>query len=335
MFLFLPQYKTYLNLKTFSRNMKKVRDKNIYVIGHLHPDTDSVCGAIAYAHFLKEKHKHNVVPARAGELNSETKFILKKWKIKTPVLLKDATNKNIIIIDHNEIEQAIKNIREANILEIIDHHRIGDVETIHPIPFENEPRGAVASIIADRYSWFRIPFSRKIAAMILSAIISDTLLLKSPTTTPKDRVLAKKLAKIAKVNLQKYGHELLEAGCDTIKHSANKIILTDFKTYRNGTKKVGIGQAPVIGFKKIMERKEEILKELIRLQKRNHEAMFLMVTDIVAGNTYLFFAGNENKIKKLFNKKVETITGLNGGIIYLPKIVSRKKQVQPKVLGLL
>jgi manganese-dependent inorganic pyrophosphatase len=315
--------------------MKKVRDKNIYVVGHIHPDTDSVCSAIAYAHFLREKHKHNVVPARAGELNSETKFVLKRWGMKAPILLKDATNKNIIILDHNEIDQSVKNIREANILEIIDHHRIGDVETIHPIPFENEPRGAVAAIIADRYSWFRIPVSRKMAAMMLSAIISDTLLLKSPTTIRKDRSLARKLAKIAKVNLKKYGKEMLEAGCDTMKHSANKIILTDFKTYRNGTRKIGIGQAPVINFKKIMERKEEILRELIRLQKRNHVAMFLMVTDIVAGNTHLFFAGNVEKVKKIFNKKVEKIPGLEGGIVYLRKVVSRKKQVQPKVLGLL
>ncbi len=315
--------------------MKKVRDKNIYVVGHIHPDTDSVCSAIVYAHFLREKHKHNVVPARAGELNSETKYILKKWKVKSPVLLKNASGKNIIILDHNEIDQSVKNIREANILEIIDHHRIGDVETIHPIPFENEPRGATAAIIADRYSWFRISISRKMAAMMLSAIISDTLLLKSPTTISKDRSLARRLAKIAKVNLKKYGKEVLESGCDTMKHSANKIILTDFKTYRHGTRKVGIGQAPVINFKKIMERKEEILKELVRLQKRNFVALFLMVTDVLAGHTYLFFAGNVEKVKKIFGKKVEEISGLDGGIIYLRKVVSRKKQVQPKVLRML
>ncbi len=315
--------------------MKKVRDKAIYVVGHLNPDTDSVCSAIAYAHFLRGRHKHNVHPARAGELNSETKFVLKKWGVKAPERLSNASGKNIVIVDHNEIDQAVHNIREANILEIIDHHRIGDVETIHPIPFENEPRGATAAIIADRYTWFRIPFSRKMAGVILSAILSDTLLLKSPTTTAKDRVLARKLAKIARVNLQKYGHEMLESGCDAMKHSANKIILTDFKTYRQGTRKVGVGQAPVIGFDKIMERKEELLKELVRLQKKTYRAMFLMVTNIIAGNTYLFFAGDETKIKNLFKKKVENISGLDGGIIYLRKVVSRKKQIQPKVLKLL
>jgi len=307
----------------------------IYIVGHLSPDTDSVCSAIVYAHFLRERHKHNVIPARAGELNSETKFVLKKWGEKSPIKLSNASGKNIIIVDHNEIDQAVRNIREANILEIIDHHRIGDVETIHPIPFENEPRGATCAIIADRFNWFRIPFSRKIAGLALSAIISDTLLLKSPTTTAKDRVLARRLAKIAKVNLEKYGREVLEAGCDTIKHRANKIILTDFKTYRKDNKKIGVGQAPVIGFEKILQRKEELLKELIRLQQRNYLATFLMVTDVLASNSYLFFAGDEEKIKRMFSKKIEHIGDLQGGIIYLPKTVSRKKQIQPKVLELL
>jgi manganese-dependent inorganic pyrophosphatase len=307
----------------------------IYVVGHLNPDTDSVCSAIVYAHFLRERHKHNVIPARAGELNSETKFVLKRWKEKIPMRLSNASGKNIIIVDHNEIDQSVRNIREANILEIIDHHRIGDVETIHPIPFENEPRGATAAIIADRFSWFRIPMSRKMAGLALSAILSDTLLLKSPTTTPKDKVLAKKLAKIAKVNLQKYGREILEAGCDTIKHKANRIILTDFKTYRKGSVKVGVGQAPVIGFETIMGRKEELLKELNRLQKRNYKALFLVVTDVLATNSYLFFAGDEKRIKPLFKKKIEHIESIEGGIIYLPNMVSRKKQIQPKALELL
>ncbi len=307
----------------------------IYIIGHLNPDTDSVCSAIVYAHFLRERHKHDVIPARAGELNSETKFVLKKWKEKSPIKLSNASGKNIIIVDHNEIDQSVRNIREANILEIIDHHRIGDVETIHPIPFENEPRGATCAIIADRFSWFRVPMSRKVAGLALSAILSDTLLLKSPSTTAKDRILAKKLAKIAKVNLEKYGKEMLEAGCDAVKHKANRIILTDFKTYRKESKKVGVGQASVIGFEKIMKRKEELLKELCRLQKRSYDAMFLMITDIIATHTYLFFVGDEKRIQPLFKKKVEHIPGLDGGIIYLPKVVSRKKQIQPKVLELL
>lgn len=315
--------------------MKEIKDKTIYVIGHLNPDTDSVCSAIAYAHFLRERHKKSVVPARAGELNSETKFVLKHWNEKIPMRLDNGAGKNIIILDHNEIDQAIKNIREANILEIIDHHRIGDVETIHPIPFENEPRGATAAIIADRFSWFRIPISRKMAGIILSAILSDTLLLKSPTTTRKDRVLAHKLAKIAKVNLYKYGREMLEAGCDIINHSANKIILTDFKTYSEHGKKVGVGQAPVIGFDKALKRKREILGELNRVQKKNYLSVLLMITDVLAGDTYLFFTGEDDKIQNIFHKKAEKIHGLNGGIIFLPKVVSRKKQIQPRAMELL
>ncbi|PIN76651.1 manganese-dependent inorganic pyrophosphatase [Candidatus Woesearchaeota archaeon CG10_big_fil_rev_8_21_14_0_10_36_11] len=309
--------------------------KTIYVFGHTHPDTDSICSAIIYSYFLTERHKHNVVPARLGELNPETKFVLKQWGFTIPVLLRDATGKNVIIVDHNEIDISAKNVRHANILEIIDHHRIGDVETIHPIPFENEPRGATAAIIADRFSWFRIPIPRKIAGLMLSAILSDTVLLKSPTTIPKDCILARKLARIARVDIQKYGRAMLEAGCDVLNHTSRQLILGDFKTYRHGDIKVGVGQVPVIGFTKIMKRKKELLQTLIYYQKRNYKATFLMVTDVIATNTYLFFAGDEDKVQKLFHKKVEKVDGLSGGIIYLPKVVSRKKQVQPKVLELL
>ena len=315
--------------------MHQFKDKTIYVIGHLHPDTDSVCSALAYAHFLRERHKHHVLAARAGELNSETKFVLKHWGEKAPLKLENGAGKNIIIVDHNEIDQAIKNIREANILEIIDHHRIGDVETIHPIPFENEPRGATAAIIADRYSWFRIPYSRKMAGIILSAILSDTLLLRSPTTTAKDRAMAHRLAKIAKVDMYKYGRQMLEAGCDIIKHSANKMILNDLKTYSENGKKLGIGQVPVIGFEKVLKRKAELLKELHRLQQRNYTSLWLMITDVLAANSYLLFVGEEEKTAELFHKKMETGHGAPGGMIYLPKVVSRKKQVQPVGLGLL
>lgn len=311
--------------------MKKASDKRIYVVGHLNPDTDSICSAIAYAHFLKERHKRHVIPARAGSINLETKFVLKKFKEKVPILLKDATNKNVIILDHNEIHQAVKNIREANILEIIDHHRIGDVETIHPIPFENEPRGATGSLIADRYTWFRIPFSRKMAGILLSAILSDTLLLKSPTTTPKDKILAKKLAKLAKVNIGTYGKEMLKAGCNIVKHSVNKLILTDFKTYTSRGHKVGIGQIPVIGFKEILKKKPELLKEMRRLKiKGNYHSLFVMITEVIEGNSYLLFIAKETEVKNKFRKKI-----LEEGMIYLPNVVSRKKQVQLKVLEML
>ncbi len=315
--------------------MHHFKDKKIYVIGHIHPDTDSIVSAIAYAHLLRQRHHHHVLAARAGELNPETKFVLKYWKVNSPTKITNASGKNLILVDHNEIELAIKNIREANILEIIDHHRIGNVETIHPIPFENEPRGATSTIIAERYNWFRISFSKKMAGLILSAILSDTLLLKSPTTTPKDRALVRKLAKIAQVDIQKYGKQILEAGCDLINHTVKKIVLSDFKTYSNKGKKVGIGQVPVIGFEKALKKKKELLQELIAIKKRNYLATFLMITDILSTNSYLLFSGEEEKVSKLFNKKIEKIEGLEGGIIFLPKVVSRKKQVQPKIIKLI
>lgn len=308
--------------------------KTIFVIGHINPDTDSICSAIAYAHYLRERHSIGrnveIIPVRAGNLNNETKFVLKYFRVKQPPLLKDGKNKNLILVDHNEISLAIKNIRKANILEIIDHHRIGDVETIHPIPFENEPRGATSSIIGERYYCFHVPFTKQMAGLILSGILSDTVLLNSPTTTYKDKILARRLAKIANVDIESYGRKMLEVGCDLINHSANKIIVTDFKTFGDYSHRAGIGQIMVVDTNTALKRKDELLKEMERIAKKKHFAyIFLMITNILTLQTNLLVVGDIKKVKKVFKRPIKE------NMVILPNTVSRKKQIQPKVLNLL
>ncbi len=308
------------------------RNEPVYVVGHVNPDTDSICSAIAYAHFLREKTgKSNIIAARAGPLNDETKFVLKYFHEKPPCLLKTITGKNVIIVDHNEVHLALPDIKRANILEIIDHHRIGDVETIHPIAFVNQPRGSAASIIAERYSWFRIPISKRIAGLMLSALISDTILLNSPTTTRKDRTLARALAKTAGVSIQAYGRSMLEAGCDLINHSSRKIILTDFKTYGNRPKRMGIGQVNVADTRIAFHKKKKILKEMDKIRIKNEfRYIFLMITNIVSLQTDLLISGDDlNPVKKIFRKKIEH------NLMILPNTVSRKKQIQPKAIELM
>lgn len=302
--------------------------ETIYVIGHKNPDTDSICGAISYAHFLKQRfpNKH-IIAARAGKVNLETQFVLKYFNAEPPKLLTNAKNKSIIIIDHNEISQAIDNIKQANILEVIDHHRIGDVETIHPIPFINEPRGSTSSIIADRFNWFRIPLTKKYAGLLLSAILSDTILLRSPTTTKKDRALVRRLGELAKVNPEIYGRKMLEAGCDIIKHSAKQILETDFKSYG----KIGIGQISIANTKDALHRRHELLTEMSKKAKtEKYDHIFLMITNIISLQTdMLVISKDYNKVSKLFKKEITNNT------IVLPKVVSRKAQVQPIVLKLI
>ncbi len=307
-----------------------MRSKTIYVVGHINPDTDSITSAISYAHFLCERHKHHIIAAAAGSLNPETKWVLRYWKTKKPMLLQDAKDKNVIIVDHNEIHQAVKNIRQANILEIIDHHRIGDVETIHPIPFENEPRGSTTSIIADRFSWFKVPISRKMAGLILSGILSDTILLNSPTTTRKDREWVRRLAKIAGVDYKKYGRKMLKEGCDLIRFSPNKILLTDFKTFAKGDKKAGVGQITVTSTIDALHKRHVLLNEMDRIRmKKNFKYVFLMITNIITLQTDLLISGDLDKVKKIFRKPI------NNNTIVLKNVVSRKKQVQPYVLKLI
>lgn len=308
------------------------RKEPIYIVGHINPDTDSVCSAIAYAHFLRERTgRSHIYPARAGPLNSETKFVLKTFRQKEPLLLKTARKKKLIIVDHNEVDLALPDIRKANILEIIDHHRIGDVETIHPIEFVNQPRGSTASIIAERYRWFRIPITKSMAGVMLSALLSDTIMLNSPTTTRKDRTLAKRLAEIAGVNLHRYGRKMLEAGCDLINHSPRKIILTDFKTFRKDKTKIGIGQVNVADTRVAFHKKHSIFLEMEKLRKKHDfKYIFLMITNIVSLQTDLLVSGDDlAPVRKVFKKKMEN------NMMILPKTVSRKKQIQPKALELL
>ena len=307
---------------------------DIYVIGHVNPDTDSICSAIGYAHFLTARHKHHVHAARAGAINPETAFVLKRFSMYSPKLITNGKGKNLILMDHNEVNLAVKNIKQANILEIIDHHRIGDVETVHPIPFENEPCGSTSSIVADRFSWFRVPITRKIAGILLSGILSDTLLLKSPTTTRKERTWARKLAKIARVNVQKYGRELLQAGCDVIKKKPEAVVTADMKCYgryKGKYKKLCIAQVSIADSRVALHKRPELLAAMRKIRsKEKLHYLFLMVTNIVSMHTDLLVVGdNLKKVEKVFGKKIHNNT------MVLKKTVSRKLQVQPKVLKLL
>ncbi len=302
----------------------------LFVVGHINPDTDSIASAIAYAHLLKSLHHESVIPARAGKLNTETLFVLKKFNVKTPRLIKDGTNKDLVLVDHNEFHQAIKDIKEARIREVIDHHRIsGDIKTISPIPFESEIRGATSTIIFERYLLYEKPIPKPIAGLLLSGILSDTLILRSPTTTREDRKAVKYLSVMLGIDYKKYGFEMLKAGCDIIKHPAKKIITSDMKIYE-GKHKIAISQVPIVDLTDTSALKPKLLEEMQAYAKQHSLEIFcLMLTDILKANTELLFVGNKAMVEKAFRKKSKD------NYIYLPRVVSRKKQVQPKLLAVI
>ncbi len=300
----------------------------IFVIGHKSPDTDSIAAAISYS-YLKQQQGVDAVAARAGELNKESKFALDYFKVEAPEYLASVEpGTQLILVDHNESKQCVDGIKEAEVLELIDHHRIGDFETANPIFILVRPVGCVNTVIWGLYKAAGIQPSKAVAGMMLSAIISDTVLFRSPTTTEEDKKAVKELADIAGVDYEAYGMDMLKAGADISDYPAEKLAHNDTKEFESNGKTFSCGQISVMDLAPINAKKEEIMKALEATKaEKGYEASYLMVTDILAEDTYLWFtAGAEATAEKAFGKKAEN------GYVYLPKVMSRKKQVAPFLL---
>lgn len=243
----------------------------------------------------------------------------------------EVTKKKVILVDHNMAAQSVDGLYEADILEIIDHHNIGDINTSSPINFRNMSVGAVNTIIYYLYKENNVKITKKMAALMLSGIISDTLLLQSPTTTNKDRMVARDLAKIANLDLNAYGLELLSSGVAIDNLTANEIIFKDFKIYKVGEHNMSIAQVFTTDFKLFKPRIEEIVEELDRLStNHNYKACVLFVTNFLTNNSYLLFSNNSKKIlEQAYGlENIENGTMLKG-------IVSRKKQMVPNIMNVL
>ncbi len=298
--------------------------KKIYVIGHKNPDTDSVCSAIAYAYYLRKKGK-KAIAARAGEINLETKYVLNHFGIDTPEILADAAGKEMILLDHNEKSQSINNIELAKIIEVIDHHKI-DFEIAEPIYFSTEPVGATATLVARKIlNDKKVKMTKKIAGILLSAVLSDTVVFRSPTTTKEDINIAKKLAKIAKIkNLEKFGIEIKKQKATLKGLDAKTIIYSDFKDFDFAGKKIGIGQVELCDLKEAGERKKELVEKMKEIaENEKYNLILLMLTDIIKKGSEILAWGEINYAEKAFGEKVENDS------FYLKDVMSRKKEVVP------
>lgn len=289
---------------------------SIWVIGHKNPDTDSIVSAIVYA------RKINAKPARAGELNPETEFVLEKFGVEKPELKeKIEENEKVVLVDTNNKDELIP--IEGEIIEIIDHHRLfGNLSTAKPIEICFKPLGSTSTIIAER---FLNELSKEEAGLLLSGILSDTVVFKSPTTTEKDKEIAKKLARIAGIDdIESYGIELKSKAAQ-LSDDPKENVLRDFKITEAGGIKFGVAQVEIIGYEKVMERKEEYLKAMESIRKeKGLDFVLFMVTDIMDEGTKLLIAGeNPEKIANAFEKE------LRDSYIELPGVMSRKKQIMP------
>lgn len=241
------------------------------------------------------------------------------------------TRKKVILVDHNEPSQSADGLSEADILEIVDHHNIGKISTLLPINFRNMSVGSVNTIIYKLYKENNIEIPSDIAGLMLSGIISDTLLLASPTTTELDKQVAKDLANIAEVDLYKYGKELLKSGVSNDGLTINEIVYKDFKSYVTGEVKFGIGQVFTTDFKEYSDRLNEYVDELNHIADNNdYKVACLFVTDILENNSYLLF---NDGAKEYLNDAYE-LSDIKEGE-KLMGVISRKKQMVPPIMGVL
>nr|WGD81963.1 manganese-dependent inorganic pyrophosphatase [Bacillus subtilis]WGD83991.1 manganese-dependent inorganic pyrophosphatase [Bacillus subtilis]WGE03361.1 manganese-dependent inorganic pyrophosphatase [Bacillus subtilis] len=300
--------------------------EKILIFGHQNPDTDTICSAIAYAD-LKNKLGFNAEPVRLGQVNGETQYALDYFKQESPRLVETAANEvnGVILIDHNERQQSIKDIEEVQVLEVIDHHRIANFETAEPLYYRAEPVGCTATILNKMYKENNVKIEKEIAGLMLSAIISDSLLFKSPTCTDQDVAAAKELAEIAGVDAEEYGLNMLKAGADLSKKTVEELISLDAKEFTLGSKKVEIAQVNTVDIEDVKKRQAELEAVISKVvAEKNLDLFLLVITDILENDSLALAIGNEAaKVEKAFNVTLENNTALLKGV------VSRKKQVVP------
>lgn len=231
--------------------------------------------------------------------------------------------KRVVLVDHNEAAQSVPGLDQAEVLEIIDHHRLADIQTGSPIYFRNEPVGSTCTIIAGMYQEKGLMPSDKLAGLMAAAIVSDTVMFKSPTCTERDRRMAERMARIAGVSLEELGQLIFEASTSD-NRSAADLLFSDFKEFHIAGHELGIGQVTCLNSEHILERTEELLEVMRRsVSEKGYDMMLLMLTDVLREGTQLLFLGDADTIRQAFNVEVK------GNTCFLPHIMSRKKQVVP------
>ncbi len=296
-----------------------------YVIGHQGPDTDAIISALAYARLKAHDDDESIVAARAGELNPETEFVLDRWEVETPHLLADAAGEQLILVDHNEHSQTVEGAREATITEIVDHHRLGDVTTSQPIFCLIKPVGSTATIIADLFAEREVELDSQTAGLLLSGLVSDTVILRSPTTTERDRVVAERLAEIAEVDIEAYGKELLAQKSKLGEKSPREMVLGDFKEFEFGDSSVGIGQIETVEPAPVLEQRDAIRTAMAEIvDERGYDVLVLLVTDLLEEASTAFVVGEQ---REMVGSALDA--EITDGEAFLPGVMSRKKQVVP------
>lgn len=236
--------------------------------------------------------------------------------------------KRIVLVDHNEAAQAVPGFEQAELVAIIDHHRLADIETGLPIYVRNEPVGSTTTIVAEMYQERGVSPSPKMAGLMISAILSDTVMFKSPTCTKRDIELAERLSRIAGVSIEEIGKVLFNSSASSTK-TCDQLISADFKEFHIAGQRLGVSQITCVDSQKFIDRKAEFLETMETLKKKNaYDIVLLMLTDVLIEGTELLYIGNDDTIRYAFNVEPKD------NQIFLPGVMSRKKQIIPMLTAL-
>lgn len=296
------------------------------IFGHRNPDTDAITSAIAYAH-LKRELGEDVEPVALGEPNPETQFVLSRFGVAAPRVVESVAGEvdEVILVDHNERQQSAPDVDQVKVVEVIDHHRIANFETADPLYYRAEPVGCTATILNKLYKEKNVSIPRHVAGIMLSAIISDTLLLKSPTCTEEDVKAARELAELAGVKLEEYGLQMLKAGADLSQKTVDELLTLDAKEFQMGNHKVEIAQVNAVDVNDVLAKKAEILQAIEKkIAEKGLDLFFFVVTDILNNDSVGLALGSAaHAVEEAYGVKLEEHQALLKGV------VSRKKQIVP------
>jgi manganese-dependent inorganic pyrophosphatase len=297
----------------------------LYVVGHKNPDTDSIASAIAVADLMNKSKGLDAKPAAQGKLAPESAFVLEKFGVAAPEIVTDATGNKIILVDHSDLAQAPDNLAKGEVIGIYDHHKLGDVTTSAPLEILVKPVGCSCTVVKMMYDCAKVEISKPIAGIMLCAILSDTVMFKSPTCTPDDKVAVEALAKIAGVSdCMALGVEMFKVKSSVAGTPIRELVFRDYKDFDMSGKKVGIGQLEVVDLSILDPVKADLLAECKKVKAEGRHSVFLLLTDIMKeGSEMLIVSDDPKVVEKAFGVKV------GGDSVWLDGVLSRKKQVVP------
>ncbi len=297
----------------------------LYTCGHIIPDSDSVCSAISLAYLLN-KIGRAATPARQGELNPETKFILDKFGFEAPVLKTSFAGDELFITDYSDIAQAPQDLDKTTVVGIVDHHKLGDITTSAPLECWIRPVGCTNTIVKEMYDYHKVEIPANIAAIMMCAILSDTVIFKSPTCTPLDIQVVKELSKICGIeDFGALGMEMFKVKSEVEGTPVRDLVMRDYKNFDMHGSKVGVGQLEVVDGSVFDKIKDDLMKDIKKVKEdEGLHTVALLLTDIMKEGSEVLVVSNDTSIfEKAFNCKLED------GKVWLDGCLSRKKQIIP------